>query len=387
MLSFTLATLALLSLGLTLWQIAVAARFPLHRRSASRDFAPGITILKPLKGCDAETRACLRSWLAQDYPGPTQVLFGTASIDDPVCALVRQLIAEHPHRQAELVICTDQPGPNAKVSQLIELERLAKHEILCVSDADVWAPPDWLAEAVAPLRDERVGLVNCLYRFAAARGLGMRWEAFVVNADFWSQVLQSLSLMPMDFALGAAMLVPRRRLAGIGGFRALVDHLADDYQLGHQIAQQGARIALATAVVECRSAPMGFAEVWRHQLRWARTVRSCRPGSYFLTVLHNGSFWPLLWLAAAPASASLCGAAVCLAVRCAAGVCLEGRMTTKWSVASGGTAIAKDFLQVAVWILAFTGRRITWRGVDYRVKAGGKLVPLPSETPVPFSPA
>ena len=384
-LSCVLAALALLSLGLTLWQVVVAARFPLHRRSAARDFAPGITILKPLKDCDAETHECLRSWLAQDYSGPVQFLFGVASATDPVCAVVRRLVMEHPHCQAELLVCGEKPGANAKVSTLIELERRAQHEFVCVSDADVWAPPDFLTEAVTPLRSEGVGLVNCLYRFAPARSLAMRLEAFAVNADFWSQVLQSLSLKPMDFALGAAMVMPRRQLAAIGGFGALADHLADDYQLGHQLARHGARIELMTTVVECRTAPMNFREVWSHQLRWARTIRSCRPVSFFLTVLHNGSVWPLLWLAAAPSRASLVGACVCLAVRLAAGVYLERKMTVKLNAFSGWLALLKDLLQFVIWALAFTGRTITWRGVGYRVKAGGRLERLSADTTAPLS--
>ena len=71
-----LGGLALLSLALTVWQIVVAARFPLHQRRVRRVDAAGLTILKPLKGCDAETAACLRSWLEQDYQGPVEILFG-----------------------------------------------------------------------------------------------------------------------------------------------------------------------------------------------------------------------------------------------------------------------------------------------------------------------
>ena len=105
----------------------------------------------------------------------------------------------------------------------------------------------------------------------------MQWEAIAINADFWSQVLQSRSLKPMDFALGAVMATRRQQLREIGGFAALVDCLADDYQLGNRIARRGYPIALSPVVVECWSAPMGWAAVWKHQLRWARTIRVCQP--------------------------------------------------------------------------------------------------------------
>ncbi|MCX6895722.1 MAG: glycosyltransferase, partial [Verrucomicrobia bacterium] len=226
-----LAILALLSLALTLWQWLAARRFPLHRRIADKSFAPALTLLKPLKGCDAETEKCLRSWLAQNYSGPMQFLFGVADAADPVCEIVRKLLAEFPHRDAQIVVCPEVLGTNSKVSKLLQLERAARHELLVVSDADVLAPEDFLANAVAPLREEGVGLVNCFYRLANPTTTAMRWEAVAVNADFWSSVLQSRTLAPLDFALGAAMVLRRRQLAEIGGFVGIVDCLADDYQL------------------------------------------------------------------------------------------------------------------------------------------------------------
>ena len=62
-------------------------------------------------------------------------------------------------------------------------------------------------------------------------------------------------------------------LAEIGGFNSLANCLADDYQLGRRIAEKGYRLALCPVVVECWDAPMNWREVWRHQLRWARTIR------------------------------------------------------------------------------------------------------------------
>jgi ceramide glucosyltransferase len=368
-----LGGLALLSLVLTLWQIVVAARFPLHQRSVRPADAAGLTILKPLKGCDAETSACLRSWLEQDYEGPVEIIFGVADPEDPVCAVARELIEMHPRCEARLLICGSRLGPNAKVSKLIEMERQARHEVICVSDADVWVPPDLLANLMAPLHDPEVGLVNCFYRIANPANFAMRWEAFAVNADFWSQVLQSASLKPMAFALGAVMAVPRRHLKAIGGFATLANYLADDYELGHRIAREGRRVMLCSVVVECRSAPMSFGEVWRHQVRWARTIRFCQPLPYFFSILSNGSLWPLLWVAVARSGGALWIAAVCLCARLLSGAWLERRLTGRFNAASLVMAPVKDLLQLGIWLLAFTGRQVVWRGERFHVGTGGKL--------------
>jgi hypothetical protein len=125
----------------------------------------------------------------------------------------------------------------------------------------------------------------------------MQWEAVAINADFWTQVLQARSLKPVDFALGAVMTLPAAQLKAIGGFAALADYLADDYQLGRRVARQQKRIEFATVVAECWEAPMNWAQVWTHQSRWARTIRVCQPGPFFMSILNNSTFWPLLWLA------------------------------------------------------------------------------------------
>src|SRR5206468_4341809 len=67
------------------------------------------------------------------------------------------------------------------------------------------------------------------------------------------------------------------------------------FRSGHRLARNGHQIRLGKVVVECWSAPMSWGEVWRHQLRWARTIRVCQPVAYFFSVLSNPTFWPLLW--------------------------------------------------------------------------------------------
>jgi ceramide glucosyltransferase len=391
-LNLIFASLALLSLALTLWQWFVARRFRLHQRIAqpsspgkaqqSSDPQPStlnpqppLTLLKPLKGCDPATEDCLRSWFTQQYPGPVQVLFGVADAEDAVCGIARRLLQEFPQADAQLIVCGPPRGTNAKVCQLVELERQAKHDLLIISDADVRVPADLLTNVVAPLQQPEVGLVNCFYRLANPTTLAMQWEAIASNADFWSQVLQSASLKPIDFALGAVMATRRQQLAEIGGFQALADCLADDYQLGHRIAQRGRRIALSPVVVECWSVPMGWAAVWKHQLRWARTIRVCQPLPYFFSLLSNPTLWPLVWLLARPAAPVLAFALGCGLVRVLSALNLERRLTGQRAPCAHAWLVPlKDLLQAAIWLLSFLGNRIEWRGERLRLRRDGTLV-------------
>jgi ceramide glucosyltransferase len=428
-----LALLALLSLVLTLWQWLAVRKFPLHRRAPETGFAPAVSLLKPLKGCDDTTADSLRSWFHQNYPGPIQILFGVADAGDPVGNIVRQLIAENPESGAQLVLCGESLGANAKVSTLAQLEKLAKHDLILVSDADVRVPPDFVANIVVPMNEGRagsprpadgtdgvthpaVGLVNCFYRLANPSTTAMQWEAVAINADFWSQVMQSHDLKSPDFALGAALLVRRAALAEIGGFQSLAGCLADDYQLGQRIAQKGHRIVLCPVVVECWCPPMNWRGVWQHQLRWARTIRVSEPLPYFFSILSNATLWPLLWLAAefagwavttkqsgpsdpdqtfAGKMVLLDGAIFVMAlllVRIGVAQDLQRRMTgaraarprvpTVLPHAGEPPALrpapfwlvpVKDLLQAAIWVCAFTGDTVEWRGRRMKLRRDGTL--------------
>ncbi len=386
------AALAVVSFGIVAWQFIAAQRFPLHRRSPNPGFAPGITLLKPLKGCDPDhSERCLTSWLTQDYPGPVQYLFVVADAKDPVVPLVQRLIAGHPHRDAQLLVFPEPVGANAKVSKLAQAEGLITRELVLVSDADVLAPSDLLSQMVLPLRDRGVALVHSFYRLANPSNTAMEWEATATNADFWSQVLQSRTLAPMDFALGASMLFRRSALEGIGGFRALADYLADDFQLGHRIVAAGGRIELTPVVVECLDAPTGWKAIWAHQVRWNRTIRVCRPAPYIASILANGTLWNALAAAVVwwhPALSSrergswlglFMGLVIArslmaqlLAQHLAA---VPGRASRGDSFVFG-MAAAKDLLGAAVWAAAIFGNTVHWRGIDYSVDREGRLTPL-----------
>jgi len=340
-----------------------------------------VSILKPLKGCDAETEACLRSWFEQEFAGPMEILLGVDDPDDPVCKIAGRILGEYPGVPARLVVCDERAGPNPKVSKLVQLSRIAQYDLFCVSDADVFVPRDFLANVVEPLRDPGVGLVNCFYRLANPANFAMRWEAFAVNADFWGQVLQSVALRPMAFALGAVMVAPRRRIEAVGGFRALADYLADDHELGQRMVRNGGKVSLCPIVVDCRTAPMRFREVWNHQVRWGRTIRACQPGPYFLSILGNATLWPLLLMAVRPGREALAAGALALGWRMLQGSLLERRMTGRWQGDSLWLAPIKDLLHTAIWFAALSGSSVLWRGERFEVGTEGKMMPLSRRPP------
>jgi ceramide glucosyltransferase len=377
--------LTLFSLLLTGWQWLEGRLFPLHRRSRPTQSPPGVTLLKPLNGCDEATEACLRSWLTQNYAGPVQVLFAVTSEHDSVYPVVRRLLAEHPELDAECVVCPELQGTNVKVAKLVHLEPRVRHEVLVISDADVKAPPDFLTNLVAPFDDAQVGLVNCFYRFGEPVTMAMQCEAVAINADFWTSVLQALRLAPMRFALGAVMAVRRSAVQAIGGLGLLRDFLADDYELGRRVSRAGSRVVLCPVVVDCYSPPQGWRAVWRHQLRWARTIRVCQPLAYGASIVSNATLWPLLLWLAAPGPTSVLMLTVCLLVRLLTALDNQRRLCQSLAhLPWWWLPPLKDLLQVVWWAMAFLGNRIEWQGRQLRVTRAGRVeVPgaLPKAVP------
>jgi ceramide glucosyltransferase len=279
-------------------------------------------------------------------------------------------------------------GPPASASSAASEWTLATarpgHAVV-ISDADVKVPSDYLKEAMTILQRDGVGLVNSFYRLANPQNRAMWIEAIAVNCDFWSQVCQSNSLRPMKFALGAAMGLRADMLRQIGGFKALVDYIADDNRLGLLVHRAGKSVELTNSVVDCYSGPMTFRQVWDHQLRWARTIRVCEPVPFFFSVLANPLVWSVGWLlvslplrSAGGSLVALAGLAVYASLRLFTATLNFQKLTNarppRWKLLQ--LMDQKDALTFGWWFCAFLGNTITWRGRRHRLLKEGRLEPL-----------
>ncbi len=190
-------------------------------------YAPPISILKPLKGIDPEIYESFRSHCLQDYLD-YEIVFGVSDPVDPAVASVERLKREFPDRAIQLVVCPNILGPNVKVSNLEQMVQAARFEYLIVNDSDIRVERDYLQRVVAPLAGENVGMVTCLYRGVAAPTLGSQLEALGISTDFSAGVLAAQLIEgALSFGLGSTLAFRRRDLNQIGGFRSIVEFLAE----------------------------------------------------------------------------------------------------------------------------------------------------------------
>ena len=337
-------------------------------RGASRDNPlPPLSILKPIHGRDPRFYEAILSHAAQDYP-EFEILFGTTTPDDPALQDIVRLQREFPGLRIEIAIVST-TVPNAKVGVLAELARRARHSVLLVNDSDIVVEPGYLRAVTAPLEDPGVGLVTCLYR-AGADSWASRFEALGIATEFAPSVLVARLLGVAEFALGSTMVFRAAVLERIGGFGTIANYLADDYQLGRHIAQLGYRIEFAPVVVETDLGGGSWAQTWRHQLRWSRTIRVSRSAGYYGYVVTHATLWGLVALGAHQWQAGVAA----LAVRVVAGVWVGAGILGDRKVLRDFWLIPlRDLFGFAVWAAGIFGNTVQWRDRQLKLRPDGRI--------------
>src|SRR3989475_3873584 len=372
MIDYVFCGLVVLSAAYWLAALVAVARYRQARPSAP-DLASPVTILKPLRGDDGELYENLRSFCLQDYEN-FEIVFGVRHLHDPAVAVVERLKREFPALELKLAAESRTIGTNLKVSNLANLVRHAKHDTLIVADSDMRVGPGYIRAVVGPLEDRRVGLVTCLYRGVAPRGVASRLGAMFINEWFLPAALVGTHLERLRHAFGATIACRRDTLGSIGGFEAVADHLADDYMLGWLVSGRGLRVVLVPYVVENLVTERTLLTLFLHELRWARTFRTLRPVAYFCSLFTYGIPLSLLWLAASRGSRP-----ACIAMALHVGLRVVGRLVLYRSLgqplpwSDTWLVPARDVVSFVVGILSFLGRTVRWNDERFRVRRDGRL--------------
>ncbi|HEY1659362.1 MAG TPA: bacteriohopanetetrol glucosamine biosynthesis glycosyltransferase HpnI [Candidatus Sulfotelmatobacter sp.] len=363
---------------LCIWSAKVFLRKGRASQLETSSFPP-VSILKPLKGIDPEIYESFRSHCLQDYP-EYEIVFGVSDPGDAAIEIVQKLQREFPDRRIQLVICPKILGANVKVSNLVQMLPEARYEYLIVNDSDIRVQPDYLRRVTAPLAEPRVGMVTSLYRGVSAKTLGSRLEALGISTDFCAGVLAARQLDGgIRFALGSTLAFRRSDLGKIGGFTAILDFLADDYELGKRISNLGLSIELSDVVVETHLPPYRLLDFFSHQLRWARGVRDVRRGGYIGLAFTFGVAWALLAIIASRgAKWAIIALAVTLILRFAAAIAVGWKVLRDRQVLRFSWLIPlRDLISAAVWIVSLVGNSVTWRGDRFHLE-NGRLTRIPS---------
>lgn len=368
---WTAAVLATAGGLYTLMAAGLAHRF-LSRDPRLCGAAPAVTIVKPLHGAHPHLREALEGFCAQDYPGQVQIVFGVADPADPAVAVVRQLQASHPRLDIEIVIDDAQHGINRKASNLINIGRRARHEVLILSDADIVVDRDYVRKVVSALQAPGVGAVTCLYAGLDDGSLWSRLSAMAIDYQFLPGAVLGKSLGLAQPCFGSTIGLTAEVLDRIGGFHAIADHLADDYEIGRAVRKLGLRVDIPPMVVRHHSPEASSRELIDHELRWAHTVRQIDPAGHAGSVVAHPLPLSLMTLAMLHDALAVGLLAAVLAVRLGSKAVIDRATGAR----AGAYALIplRDVLSFGVFLGSFMVNTVGWQGRRFRVGRGGALL-------------
>jgi ceramide glucosyltransferase len=333
---------------------------------------PSVTILKPVCGADAGLYENLVSFCQQDYGGPVQIIIGAHRETDPAVAIARKVMADLPEADVTLIVDGALPGTNFKVCNLNNMMVAVKHEVIVLADSDMRVQPHYLNDVIGPLLQPDVGLVTCLYSGKPAGGISSELGCGQINSGFLPSVLVAQVVGVDVGCFGATIALRRATLEQVGGFGALINQLADDYVLGSLVRGLGQKVVLSRYVVENVVEEPDLRSLFKHEVRWLRTIRSITPPGLISTIITNPvplaliallffGFSETAWLVLAASVAARLG--VVYTCRFALGLPL----LKLWQVP------VRDGLSFVIFIASFLGQRVTWRNSSFQVGQGGEL--------------
>jgi ceramide glucosyltransferase len=348
-------------------------RFFRNRGSDPSEF-PSVSILKPLHGEDAGLSQNLESLCQIDYPGEIELVFGVQDPHDPAIHHVRDLQNRFPGMAISLVIDTREYGTNRKISNVVNISRAARHDVLVLSDSDIGIDRDYLRRTVAELAQPGVGLVTCLYRGAPLSGLWPTLSAMAIDYNFLPSVIVGLKSGLARPCFGSTIAFWRTVLERVGGFEAFADHLADDNAIGEAVRGLGLQVAIAPMLVTHSCAERSLGELLKHELRWSRTILTVAGPGFAgmiatqplpLALLSSWAFGFTPWMTALVLAALASRHFLRYQVDHAAGSSLGD---SGWWLMP-----LRDLLSFAVFCATFFVEKVSWRGRRFQVRANGML--------------
>jgi ceramide glucosyltransferase len=353
-------------------QVRRFMRTPKTRLAAS---TTAVTILKPLHGAEPGLFENLESFCLQDYAAPVQIVFGVHDEADPATRMVRALMAKYPAHDLVLVADTALHGANGKISNLINMQNAAKHDILVLADSDIAVSPRWLTQVAGALARPNVGVVTCLYTGEVAPGETGLWSklaAMGMSYDFLPNVVVGTALGLAQPCLGSTIALTRKTLEEIGGFAAFADCLADDYHIGRAAREAGYTLAMPALGVAHTATEPSLGDLFRHEQRWRRTIHSLDPAGNAGSIVTFGFVFALMGVFLLDfAPLGLVALALALSTR----FILKHTIDRAFGTDAGSAWLLplRDLLSFAVFVNSLFGETVHWRGARFEVAQTGAM--------------
>lgn len=343
---------------------------------------PAAALVVPVTGAAPGLADRLRALLIQDYPD-YQVIFATRAPEDPATPLIQSVMADCP--RARHVVGGPASACGQKNHNLLAGIKLAGDApaILAFCDSNQLAPPTFLTDLVRPLVAGDAAVVSGYHHIIPQdHGIAATGRAVTVLT-----LLLTKPFRRLNQPWGGATAIRRAVFSGLGVEKLWAENVVDDVSLAARLAGAGLWVAFAPAAV--LDTPLGGETLsgWSSWLtrQWL-FLKFCLPLSWLAAglVLHlllalvvlagvRVLLLPWGWCPPGPGLA----AALFLAMLTVLGLRMR-RLHPRPGPRGLWLAAAAAALAMAGWChlkTCFT-RRLTWRGITYRVTRRGKVTEI-----------
>lgn len=353
----------------------------IHLRQRRRVHAPAawpaISLLKPVKGLEEDLERCLRSFFEQDYPGELELVFASAQRDDAAIAVARKVAEEYPQVRARFVHTDENWGLNPKVSNLQGALQAARHDLVLQTDANVWAPRDYVRRIVSELESEQASLLSSLVSGVGERSLGAALENLQLSAFVAPACCAAFVVGGVPCVIGKSMLFRKSELRALGGLALVKDSLAEDFLIGRHYVAHGKKVLLSATPIRNVNVDMGVERSLKRHARWLKMRAVIHPWAFVADLFANPIALVGLTFAALDYREDA-GLALLATIALKTGVdaCMVRAVRgTRMKLAHALCVPLKDLLMLGVWTYAIFSRSVEWRGIRFRMGSGSQLLP------------
>ena len=375
-----LAVLGLIAYGFQIWAIRLKLKTgngEFNAASKKGDCFPPISVLKPLKGLDDNLFDNLESICMQDYP-EYEIIFSLQDHNDPAYKIARKIKDKYPAKDISIIVERCDAGLNPKVNNLIPAYRIAKFEHILISDSNVMANRNYLQEISRHTEDPEVGLVSNMIKGTGGYSFGSVFENLHLNSFIMGSVCFLDKFLKMPCVVGKSMLMKKKDLEAIGGFRAVKDVLAEDYLIGKMMHTMGKKVVLSHHMIKNVNEYWGMRKFVNRHTRWGKLRWKIGGIKYFSELFSNAvfmSFLPvLLW---EPSRITLTFAVCVSSVKILGDIYISRKIRTRMNWLLYVLSPVKDLVIGLIWFVPILSTTVAWRGTRYKIGKDSMLSPCP----------
>ncbi len=334
-----------------------------------------ISILKPLKGLDDNLFDNLASFCELDYP-EYEIIFSLQDHNDPAYKVARKIKDKYPEKNISIIVEKCDLGLNPKVNNLIPAYRASRYDYVLISDSNVMVDKDYLKEIVKHLKDPDVGLVSNVIKGVGGNTIGSIFENLHLNSFIIGSVCFLDRFLKVPCVIGKSMLMRKKDLEAIGGFRAVKDVLAEDYVIGEKIHKMGKKVVLSNYTINNVNEYWSIRRFLNRHTRWGKLRWRLGGIKYISELIGNPVFMSFIPVLAWDISKTTVSFALFISLIKVIGDLYLGKITDSDSnPLIYLLSPVKDMIIGLVWFVPILSNTVVWRGNRYMIGKDSMLSP------------